>query len=109
VFLAESCQPTDASLSRRFISDELGITDSYAIRGTQQQPQPLLYGIVSKLQEWKHERETDAAYTATDADTNGKSSYVYMLYSKYCSRHAGGGATVVELLSQTLHTVVYYA
>jgi hypothetical protein len=80
VFLAESCQPTDASLSRRFISDELGITDTYAVRGTQQQPQPLLYGIVSKLQEWKHERETDAAYTASDGDTNGENTYVYAMF-----------------------------
>jgi hypothetical protein len=76
VFLAESCQPVDASLSRRFISDELGISDTYAVRGAKQQPQPLLYGIVSTLQEWQHERDTDAAYTATDADsTNGKSTH----------------------------------
>jgi hypothetical protein len=78
VFKAESCQPVDASLNRRFISDELGITDTYALRATQQQPQPLLYGIVSKLKEWKQERETDAAYnTTTDDTTTGKIIYMH--------------------------------
>ncbi|KAG5178948.1 hypothetical protein JKP88DRAFT_168316 [Tribonema minus] len=78
VFLSESCQPDDASLSRGFIRDELGVSEE--LDSARQKQLPLLYGILHMLQKWKRDSEQQPALEGPQASPQGTD----VLSAAYC-------------------------